>query len=144
MQFSFLSTDFKEKDFRFFIKDEDLTEEIEKMLNNEKVEKFTYEEKSSTFLIKFNNLQYEINKTPVTFRSFLDKKIILFRIFTEDRLYFVLDLLKTTYAFYENDQTLYFKDIKFDSKKEIVLVPYIYIIYRIITWWNKFRRIKRM
>ena len=129
MKLSLVLEDFKGKPFRFIIGQQDLTDEIEKMLKNEETKAFNFVENSNNFLITFNNKQYEITKNPICFKTFLDKNKILFKMFTEDNLNFVLKYLKSTYAFFENNDIIEYKDIKFNSIKEIILVPYLYIVF---------------
>ena len=136
MNLSFLYTDFKEKAFRFIIDKKDLTDEIEKMLNKEEVKEFIYIEKDNHFLITFNKKEYKISKNPISFKSFLDKNLILFKIFTEEDLSSVIYLLKSTYGFLENDKVIQIENIKFNSTKEIVLVPYLYTIFVKLSWEN--------
>ena len=130
MDLSLLTTDFKEEYFRFIIDKYDLTDDIEKMLNKKEVKKFNFIEADKDFFITFNQKQYKIPKNPVCFKSFLDKNIILFRIFTEENLNSITNLLKSTYLFFDKENNIIkIENIKFDSTKEIFLVPFIYSIF---------------
>lgn len=136
MDLSLLNADFIEKIFRYKIDKKDLTDEIEKMLNKEKVKEFTYIEKVDHFLITFNKKEYKIFKNPICFKSFLDKSVILFKSYTEENLSTAINLLKSTYVFFENENVVEIENIKFNSTKEIILVPYLYAIFVKLSWEN--------
>ena len=136
MDLSLLNADFIEKIFRYKIDKKDLTDEIEKMLNKEKVKEFTYIEKVDHFLITFNKKEYKIFKNPICFKSFLDKSVILFKSYTEENLSTAINLLKSTYVFFENENVVEIENIKFNSTKEIILVPYLYATFVKLSWEN--------
>ena len=136
MDLSLLNANFIEKIFRYKIDKKDLTDEIEKMLNKEKVKEFTYIEKVDFFLITFNKKEYKIFKNPICFKSFLDKSVILFKSYTEENLSTAINLLKSTYVFFENENVVEIENIKFNSTKEIILVPYLYATFVKLSWEN--------